>query len=127
MCHCWPGPPLQLARSTSVPLAVPPPATSRHWPACRTVPSGRGVHCWAASPLQGAVTTGPPVWLATHWPGSCDWTGPAGSAHDRPAPVAHDPSHTRLPLVPLTDPLRHSPAVPLTRCAPVPTVHCWLA
>ena len=111
-----------------MPLAVPAPATSRHWPACRTVPSGWAVHCCPAAALHGASTTAEPlVWLATHWPGSCDCTGPAGSVQARLAPVEHDPSHTRLPLVPLAEPLRHSPAVPLTRCAPVPTVHCWLA
>ena len=79
---------------------------------------------------MAAITTAAPLaWLelATHWPGSWDCTGPAGSVQARLAPVAHAPSHTRLPVVPLADPLRHSPALPLTRCAPVPTVHCWLA
>src|ERR1700751_1501056 len=51
--HCWPLSPDRHDHSwILVPLAVPPPVTSRHLPSTRTVPPGSTVQFWAAPPLQ---------------------------------------------------------------------------
>ncbi len=48
----WAPVPLQVYRSTRVPLAVPAPLTSRHMPStCRVLPAAT-VHCCALVPLQ---------------------------------------------------------------------------
>src|SRR3984885_13680037 len=51
-CHCCAPVPLQVYRSTRVPLAVPAPSTSRHMPSTSRVPLDSTVHCWALVPLQ---------------------------------------------------------------------------
>jgi hypothetical protein len=52
--HRWLVPPLQVQRSTSVPLAVPWPSTSRQRPDSSLVmlPSGWTCHSWLPPPLQ---------------------------------------------------------------------------
>jgi len=52
--HCWLLPPLQVHSSTSAPLAVPAPVTSRHRPerALVTLPLDWKFHCWLSWPLH---------------------------------------------------------------------------
>jgi hypothetical protein len=52
--HCWLAPPLQVHRSTLLPLAVPWPATSRQRPDLTLVmvPLDCSCHCWLVPPLQ---------------------------------------------------------------------------
>src|SRR5579859_5752568 len=65
--HCWLEPPLQVHSSTSAPLAVLAPVTSRHSPDCTPVmvPLELMFHCWLAPPLQVQISTLVPgvVWL----------------------------------------------------------------
>src|SRR3954447_19680407 len=57
--HFWLAPPVHVQSSTSVPLAVASPVTSRHSPDCTpvTVPSALRFHCWLAPPVQSQITT----------------------------------------------------------------------
>src|SRR4051812_41821895 len=68
--HCWLVPPLQVQISTSTPLAVPAPVTSRQSPDCTPtiVPVGLTVQRWLAAPVQSEMSTAVPAavpWLRT--------------------------------------------------------------
>ena len=71
--------PLHGYQSTSVPLVVPAPTTSRHPPWTRSVPSVYGDHCSPGSPSHVVTTIGLPSVLSTFWfarhrpsiPGTC--------------------------------------------------------
>ncbi len=68
--HFWLLVPLQFHSCTAVPLAVPPPDTSRHSPDSTptTVPSEFTRHCWFAPPVQAQISTRVPAAVA--WPGT---------------------------------------------------------
>src|ERR687888_265775 len=76
--HFWLPAPVQFQSCTAVPLAVLPPATSRHSPDSTptTVPSAFTRHCWLAPPVQSQICRRvPSVWLAP------------GTSRHRPEPV----------------------------------------
>src|SRR5882757_11267271 len=57
--QCWLDPPVQVQMSARVPLAVPPPVTSRQSPDPTPVmvPLLLRVHCWFVPPVQGQMST----------------------------------------------------------------------
>ena len=85
--HCCAALPLQVDRSSAVPLADPCRARPGTYRRTARVPSGWTVQFCAACPPHAEVTTGfPAAVLATlvrsgRCPGPRDTTGPAGSVH----------------------------------------------